>query len=106
MNCHSGRTCDMSVPLNYQTPLPRSSRAALVLFIASLVAMFTSFLVLPPLVTLVGSLIVRKKLVLGEDAAGIRHAAAAFATSVFGSIVALVFAAGYVGSRMILSDAG
>jgi hypothetical protein len=86
--------------LSYQTSL-RSSRAALVLFVASLVALFTSFLVVPPLMTLAGCLVIRRRLVEGTDDAGIRHAAAAFATSVFGSLVALIVAGGYLASWML-----
>jgi hypothetical protein len=91
----------MSATLNYSTPPPRSSRAALVLFIASLVAFFLFFLIVPPLITLAGTLWLRRRLQRNEDEKGLSHAAAAFATSLMGSALALLalpFACAFVGS--------
>ena len=91
----------MSLPLNYQTPPPRSSRAALALFVGSVVAAFAFFLVLPPVITLVLSLTLRKRIVNEDDAVGTRHAAAAFATSVLGSLLALIVAMLFLASGRV-----
>jgi hypothetical protein len=82
----------MSEPaqLSYQGP-PRTSGKAFVLFIASIAACCTFFLVVPPVVTLLASFVIRGRLCADGDDLGMRRAAAAFATSVIGTLLALLF---------------
>jgi len=83
-------------PLEYQTPPKPPKRAALALFVASIVAFFLFFLVVPPLITLVLSLALRKQLVDAGDKVGEGQAAAAFATSVMGAFLAIIVLIAYL----------